>query len=295
MVQVTELGYLGIGVKSLGDWKGFASEIVGLEVVDGETSDRCYLRADNWHHRLIVDEDGTDDLGYLGFRVSGADEFREMARQLADAGVKARIGTDEEARERHVLEVMKLEDPSGNRLEIFHGPHIQPHKPFHPGRRMHGRFKTGDGGLGHLILRETVGFDKTYQFYRLLGMRGGVEYRIPVPGRPRALEILFMHCNIRDHTVAFGLPDGKRINHLMLEVEEFDDVGLCYEVVKENKVPVGIAPGRHANDHMWSFYFVNPSGWMIETGWGGRPATHQSEYYERDLYGHERQVSGPRS
>ena len=54
-----------------------------------------------------------------------------------------------EAYERHVLEVMMLQDPSGYPIEIFHGPHVQADKPSYPGRRMHGRFKTGDGGLGH--------------------------------------------------------------------------------------------------------------------------------------------------
>ena len=287
MVQVTELGYMGLGVKDLAQWKDFASKILGLEVTDEGEPGRCYFRMDYWHHRFIVDEDGTDDLNYLGFRVAGTEEFRQMHRQLTEAGIKVRIGSPEEADERRVLEVMKLNDASGYPIEIFHGPQVQADKPFHPGRRMHGRFKTGDGGLGHLIQRETVGFEKTYEFYKLLGMRGGVEYKIALPGMPRPFELMFLHCNSRDHTLAFGPPGEKRINHLMIEVENFDDVGLAYEVVQQNGVPVAIAPGRHANDHMYSFYFVNPSGWMCEIGWGARAATHQSEYYQRDTYGHE--------
>ncbi|HMM14089.1 MAG TPA: VOC family protein [Parvibaculum sp.] len=287
MVQVTELGYMGLGVKDLAQWKDFASKILGLEVADEGEPGRCYFRMDYWHHRFIVDEDGTDDLNYLGFRVAGTEEFRQMHRQLTEAGIKVRIGSPEEADERRVLEVMKLNDASGYPIEIFHGPQVQADKPFHPGRRMHGRFKTGDGGLGHLIQRETVGFEKTYEFYKLLGMRGGVEYKIALPGMPRPFELMFLHCNSRDHTLAFGPPGEKRINHLMIEVENFDDVGLAYEVVQQNGVPVAIAPGRHANDHMYSFYFVNPSGWMCEIGWGARAATHQSEYYQRDTYGHE--------
>jgi 2,3-dihydroxyethylbenzene 1,2-dioxygenase len=43
---------------------------------------------------------------------------------------------------------------------------------------------------------------------------------------------------------------------------------------------------------MYSFYFRNPSGWMIEYGWGARVATHQSEYYVRDVYGHEAEDGG---
>jgi len=287
MIQVTELGYVGLGVKDLAGWKQFAAEIVGLEVADESEAARAYLRMDYWHHRIFLDEDGTDDLKVLGFRVAGAEEFRAMAAQLEEAGVAVRIAPAAEADDRRVLELMTLNDASGYPIEIFHGPQVQADKPFHPGRRMHGRFKTGAGGLGHLIQRETVGFEKTYAFYRLLGLRGGVEYRMSLPGAPSPVELMFLHCNERDHTVAFGLPSRGRINHLMLEVENFDDVGLTYEVVRKAEIPVAIAPGRHANDHMYSFYFLNPSGWMIEVGWGARPASHQSEYYQRDTYGHE--------
>lgn len=287
MTQVTELGYLTLGVKDLSRWKSFAAEILGVEVTDGGREDRSYLRMDYWHHRIILEEDAADDLMVLGFRVAGQDEFREMAKRLEAAGVSLRIGTFEEAYERHVLEVMMLQDPSGYRIEIFHGPQILADKPFHPGRRMHGSFKTGTGGLGHVMIRESVGQEKTYAFYKLLGMRGGVEYRIPVPGLNRPADLVFLHCNDRDHTLAFSGPGKKRINHLMFEVENIDDVGLAYETVKKAGIPVGIEPGRHANDQMYSFYFMNPSGFMSEIGWGARPSTHQSEYYQRDTFGHQ--------
>jgi len=287
MAQITELGYVALGVKDLAAWKRFAAEIVGLEVSDEGEAGRAYLRMDYWHHRIILDEDGSDDLNTLGFRVAGQEEFRAMHRHLADAGVAVGIAPPNEADDRRVLELMKLNDASGYPIEIFHGPQVQADKPFHPGRRMHSRFKTGDGGLGHLIQKQTVGLDKTYAFYRLLGLRGGIEYKMNIPGAPGPMELMFLHCNPRDHTVAFGPPSKKRINHLMLEVESLDDVGLTYEIVRKAGVEIALTPGRHANDHMYSFYFVNPSGWMIEVGWGARPATHQSEYYQRDTYGHE--------
>jgi 2,3-dihydroxybiphenyl 1,2-dioxygenase len=290
MVQVTELGYMGIGVKDLDEWKNFAANIAGMEVVDEGDRDRCYLRMDYWHHRLILDRDGRDDLNYLGLRVAGPEEFAQMQRQLAEAGIKFRVGDNDEARDRRVLELLKLDDPDGNPLEIFHGPEVQFSKPFHPGRGMHGRFKTGTGGLGHCILREKDS-KAAYRFYTHLGMRGSLEYRVPM-GK-QTMEITFMHCNDRDHSIAFGLPGGdRRINHLMVEVDCFDDVGLTYDLVRKNNIPVTITPGKHSNDHMFSFYFRNPSGWIWEYGWGARAATHQSEYYGGDMFGHEFQAGG---
>ncbi|HTU11522.1 MAG TPA: VOC family protein [Allosphingosinicella sp.] len=289
MAKVTELAYLKIGVSSLSQWKQFASEILALEVVDDpQRADRAFLRMDYWHHRLVLEENGVDDLMVHGMRVAGPDQFEIMARQLREAGVEVRIGTLDEALERHVLEVMMLKDPNGMDVEIFHGPHVQVEKPFYPGRGMHGGFKTGEAGIGHLMLFGTATNDQLYKFYRLLGMTGSVEYRVQLPHPPHVGELLFMKCNQRQHTLSFGVPAGKkRINHLMFEVENMDDVSLTYQKVQQAGLKVAITPGRHANDQMYSFYFINPSGFMSEIGWGARLAQAQSEYYDPDTYGHQ--------
>jgi 2,3-dihydroxybiphenyl 1,2-dioxygenase len=290
MIQVTELGYMGLGVKDLEAWKHFAADILALEVVDDGESDRCYLRMDYWHHRFVLHADGSDDLAYLGFRVAGADEFAQMQKQLDEARIPFRVGSLEEAEERRVLEVMKLADPDGNPVEIFHGPLIKFSRPFHPGRGMHGRFVTGSGGLGHCIIRQRDAAAGV-RFYQALGMRGGVEYKIGA-GK-RSVQLHFMHCNERDHSVAWGVgaPD-KRLNHVMIEADTLDDVGLTHDAVRRAKIPVHIQLGKHSNDHMYSFYMRSPSGWMIEYGCGARPATHQSEYYTEDFFGHTPEAGG---
>lgn len=291
MVQVTELGYFGIGVTDLAAWKQFARDILGLEVVEeaGE-SDRVYLRMDSWHHRFVLHAGGDDDVAYLGFRVAGAEELGEMQKQLANAGIAYRVASLAEAEERRVLELIKLADPEGTPIEIFHGPLVRPSQPFHPGRGMHGKFVTGSGGAGHCILRQRDS-DAALRFYQALGMRGGVEYKFG--SGPQALQLRFMHCSPRDHSVAWGLGSGdKRLNHVMLEVDNLDDVGLTHDLVRKAKIPVATQLGKHANDQMFSFYFKSPSGFQIEYGFGGRTATHQSEYYDRDVYGHAPESGG---
>lgn len=289
-VSVTELGYMGLSVSDVEAWKTFARDVLALQVVDEGERDRCYLRMDYWHHRFVLHGGGNDDLAYLGFRVAGPDEFAEMQKQLADAGIQYRVAPIEEAEERRVLELIKLADPDGNPIEIFHGPLVQYSKPFHPGRGMHGRFVTGAGGLGHCIIRQRDA-EAGVRFYQALGMRGGVEYKFG--SGHRALQLRFMHCNTRDHSVAWGIgsPD-KRLNHIMLEVDNLDDVGLTHDLVRKTKIPVHIQLGKHSNDHMYSFYFRSPSGFMIEYGFGARPATHQSEYYGDDFYGHAPEQGG---
>jgi 2,3-dihydroxybiphenyl 1,2-dioxygenase len=285
MAGITELGYVRFGVSDLAEWQTFATDILALEVVAEDEPDTLYLRSDSWHHRIILEQTGEDDLVGAGLRVAGAEEFLEMQQRLQTAGVAFELGTLELAQKRRVLDIMTLVDPANNPIEIFHGPQVDAHKPFHPSRGMFGKFVTGDGGVGHMILR-TQGLDQSYEFYKLLGMRGGVEYKFPTPDGGAA-EVMFMHCNSRDHSVAFGPPSKKSINHLMIEVDNIDDVFLTHEKVQASKYPVMISLGKHANDHMFSFYFATPSKWLIELGTSGRPATHQSEYFTRDMYGHE--------
>jgi 2,3-dihydroxyethylbenzene 1,2-dioxygenase len=286
MTGVTELGYMTLGVSDLDAWKTFAAQVLGLEVVPSQDPDTCHLRMDYWRRRVTLVRHAADDLLITGLRLAGQDEFREMAARLEAAGVPFRIGSQAEAEARFVLEVMMLADPNGHAIELFHGPLVQFDKPFHPGRPMHGRFKTGHGGLGHIMQSQTAGFDETYAFYRLLGMRGGIEYKMAIPGVPEPIPLMFLHCNERQHTLAFSGPGPKRINHVMFEVENMADVGLAHDLVTRSGLPVVIQPGSHANDQMFSFYFKNPSGFMNEIGWGGRPSQAQSEYYEGDSFGH---------
>jgi len=289
MTGITELGYVRIGVSDLGAWHKFCSELLGLEVHEDSEADRLYVRNDQWHHRIIIEKDESDDLLAAGLRVAGPAEFMDMQSVLKANDVPFTVADTATVQDRHVLELMFINDPDGTSLEIFHGPQVDPHRPFYPGRGMYGKFKTGDGGLGHMML---VSKDQkaSYDFYKMLGMRGSVEYKVPLPDQ--TIELLFMHCNSRDHTFAFGLPSKGRINHLMLEVDNLDDVYLTYELVKKAGVDIAIMPGKHANDQMFSFYCISPSGFQIEIGWGARDASHQSEYYTGDTYGHEFTPSG---
>lgn len=288
MSAVTELGYIRLGVSNLDEWKNFARDILALEVCDDpDNPKRASLRMDYWHHRFILEEDGTDDLLAAGMRVAGPVEFKAIQAILTENDIPFVVGDEAMRVDRQVLEVMQLNDPAGNPLEIFHGPRVDAHLPFYPGRRMHGKFVTEVGGLGHMILGHQ-GLDPIHAFYSLLGMRGSIEYKIPFTPEFTA-EIMFMHCSERDHSLAFGLPppEGKRINHIMIEVDNLDDVMVAYELVKQSKYPVAVDIGKHANDGMFSFYFVGPSGWQIEIGFDGQPATHQSEYFVGDTYGHK--------
>jgi 2,3-dihydroxyethylbenzene 1,2-dioxygenase len=192
MAAVTELGYLGFTITDVAAWRAFASDVAGLEVYDDGEDDRFYLRMDYWRHRMVMHKGDVDDLAYAGWRVADAEALAEIKAQLDRAGFAYRVGTLAEAVERRVLGLIKLDDPSGNPVEIFHGPLVQSHLPFHPGRRMHGKWVTGAQGLGHLLVR-SENTEETYRFYSTLGLKGNIQYHLNTPWGVAAP--VFMHCN----------------------------------------------------------------------------------------------------
>ncbi|RLA43669.1 MAG: 2,3-dihydroxybiphenyl 1,2-dioxygenase [Gammaproteobacteria bacterium] len=291
MVGVIELGYLGLNVTDINAWREYATSCIGLEIAESDQDDRFYLRMDQQHHRITVFQSDQDDMAYMGWRVKGLEEFKTMIQQLTDAGVEHRVATPEETQERHVLGLIKLNDPSGTANEIYYSPQVDVMKPFHPGRPMYGKFVTGDQGLGHVLIRSDDN-EAMYNFYKLLGLFGSIEYRIDMPDGAVA-QPLFMSCNDRQHSIAFGLPGMvERLNHLHLQYTEFDDLGISHETIRNKGIDVAMQLGKHANDQLYTFYSATPSGWLMELGWGNYMKPEAQEHYKGDIFGHAVEASG---
>ena len=291
MTKVIELGYLGFNASNLDEWHDFATQCVGLEVATDTNEDCLFLRMDNHHHRLAIHQSDEDDMSYMGWRVATEQDLHAMAKKLADAGVEYRMASVEEIRERRVLGLIKLHDPSGIPTEIFWSPQVDVMKPFHPPRPMYGKFITGSQGLGHVLIRADDN-EATYKFYELLGLSGSVEYRIAMPNGAVAQPI-FMTCNDRQHNIAFGLPGTeKNINHLMLEYDHLNDLGISHDKVRSEGIDVALQLGMHANDKLYTFYCASPSKWLLELGFGEDYKPLAQEHYIGDIFGHHIEKSG---
>ena len=88
-------------------------------------------------------------------------------------------------------------------------------------------FKTGEMGLGHVVLY-TPSLDESVRFYRdLLGFRVSdfTEVRVPGGQAPPGIPAL----QPRQHSIALIEAEGvpKRINHFTLECNSLNDVGIA--------------------------------------------------------------------
>ncbi len=271
MARVAQLGYIGLGVSNVDEWEQFATGVLGLQAHTRDPDGSLLLRMDDYHHRFIVSPGDADDLTLVGWEVADEETLTAMGDQLSANNIAVEWGSPEEAEARRVVGLLKLQDPNGLATEIFYGPLVGVDKPFQSPRPISG-FTTGEMGLGHITV--TVdSLEQSLHFYRdVLGFRLSDWVR-PQPERGVAstLNLAFLHCNPRHHSMAFWegkMP--KRMHHFMLQLQSLDDVGATYDLCQSKEVPIDMTLGRHTNDLMLSFYLKTPSGFSVEYGWGAR-------------------------
>src|SRR5215218_1232618 len=280
---IEALGYIGVRAKDLGDWASYGANFLGLQRIDKSRSTLAF-RMDDRKQRLVVDADGGQGIGFFGWEVLDAAGLDAMAARIEAAGTRVARGSRALADERRVKDLIVLNDPAGNRLEIFHGAETTT-DPFNPGRAISG-FCTGPLGMGHAVLHcEKIG-DILPFYVDILGFKLSDYFTKPFAA-------YFFHVNPRHHSVAF-IESGKvGIHHLMVETCYLDDVGQCYDIAQQTPEMIATTFGRHYNDQVHSFYSWSPSKFMFEYGWGGRTIDTENWTPEiitqgPSLWGHER-------
>ena len=289
--SVRSLGYIGVGVSSLDAWHAYVTGVLGFEWGPTLKDGSCLVRMDDHRQRLVLTPTGEDDIVFAGWEVRDAAELREIEAHLSRQGVGVSRGGAALAAVRGVEELLVLRDCDGLATEIYFGPQIETRKPFMPSQPLAG-FKTGELGLGHIVLR-VADTSRSEAFYRdALGLRI-TDYINLELGPGFQTKAAFLRCNARHHSLALvSAPLPKRLLHFMAEVGQLDEVGLAIERAHEAKVRIAATLGRHTNDRMVSFYMESPSGFEVEYGCSGRlideSAWHLEVFDKAEIWGHRR-------
>lgn len=264
--DVVGLGYIVISAEDLDAWEEFAAGVLGLHAELrhdlGPHRGSLYLRMDSRSWRIGIETGPDGGLVALGFEVSGPEALRRVFAKLVAAGFAPECSPDLASR-RRVQGVVRVADPSGHPLEFFWGASTSGAPFVSPTRT---EFVTGTLGMGHVVVL-AGDVDATNGFYvNTLGfdMRGTVS--------EGSATFYFVSPNERHHSLAFGAVPGvdPRLDHIMVEVDDIDSVGLAMDRAVEAGAPVPLGLGRHTNDGALSFYCESPSGLVVEYGAGGR-------------------------
>ncbi|RVW06600.1 iron-dependent extradiol dioxygenase HsaC [Rhodococcus spongiicola] len=269
---IRSLAYMRIEATDMAAWREYGLKVLGMVEGKGTNPDALYLRMDDFPARLVIVPGERDRLQVSGWETANQAELQEVRDNLRAAGVPFKEGTADQLADRRVVEMITFEDTSGNTLEVFHGAALEHRRVVSPYGH---KFVTGEQGLGHVVLT-TNDDEASLRFYRdVLGFKLRDSMRLPpqLVGRAEDGEpawLRFLGCNPRHHSLAFlPLPNPTGIVHLMVEVENSDDVGLCLDRALRKNVKMSATLGRHVNDLMLSFYMKTPGGFDVEFGCEG--------------------------
>ncbi|MCY4427260.1 MAG: VOC family protein [Halieaceae bacterium] len=273
-MNVRSLGYVWIESTDPGKWLEYATEVLGMAVAEPRGGAVLYLRMDERPFRLAIVKGATDSLQLCGWELLDEADFTSAKSELDAASVSWEQGSAEEIRSRRVRDLIRLQDPAGNSLELYHGGDLDYAKFVSP--QGIDRFETGfngNMGFGHAVL-PAPNLQETHQFYRdLLGFGDSdyMHFHFTEDQNDPGLGLHFMHVqNPRHHSLGLfqGESPGNCV-HLMVEVMEVDEVGYCLDRALQKEIPITSTLGRHTNDRMLSFYMLTPGGFSMEFGCQG--------------------------
>jgi 2,3-dihydroxybiphenyl 1,2-dioxygenase len=261
-MSVKALGYLRVETEHTDAWVTLATSVLGMACGSNSAGVTAGLRMDDRLQRLVLERGPKDGVAAIGWEVADEKTWTVVAERIEKAGVGVTELDPEAAAAVGARGVVRCLSPAGLPLEIFYGGHVEPVEKFVSPLGV--AFRTGELGMGHITVFVEE-FDEELVFYHdVLGMH--LRELIEVD-----LDVAFLGCNPRQHAVGIARsPSGSFFDHVMIEVEELDDVGRAYDRCRSGAAPVSMTLGRHWNDRMFSFYLITPSGFRIEYGWGGR-------------------------
>ena len=270
-MDIRGLGYVTVRSSDLAQWRHYASQVLGMMVVEDERGERLFLKMDERPYRIPVQHSAQDGFGACGWEVAGQAAFDQAVAELHAAGVVVEQGSAEQAALRQVQALALFADPDGNRHELYWGPRQDFARFVSP---VGVRGFVSDGlGMGHVVLPAPT-FDRCRDFYEQVmgfGLSDLMKVRFtPDPAEPEK-RIHFMHCNNgRHHSLAiFECPVPSGCVHMMVEVAGLEDVGRALDRMHANGVKLSATLGQHTNDQMISFYMKTPSGFDLEYGCDG--------------------------
>lgn len=267
----SNLGYFVFNASNLKAWKEFAVDIIGMQLADEQAGSRLQLRLDDQAQRFIFQQSDEDDLAAVGWAFDTEQDLENIVAHIENEGVFIERASNELCVNRCVEKLYTCIDPNGVQHELYFGPAFAALKEPFSSPVLLGGFVAGKLGAGHYVSVTQDAAATEHFFFNILCLRLSDYIRAELgPGGP-LLDTSFLHTKTgRHHSAAFAvMPFPKKLHHVMVQVENMNDVGLAYDRCKQAGLPIVMELGHHPNDQMFSFYVQTPGGFVLEFGWGG--------------------------
>ncbi len=258
MADLHDIRYVRIGSDDLDTSVRFATEVLGLELVERDQSS-AYLRGDDREHNVCYTK-GRSSGHVAGFEVRSIDDLDRAAAEFEQAGVPVRAGNAEERERRRVGALITVKDPTGNTIDLVARPH-------HSGRRYVPHRDAGITSFSHIGMR-TADPRRDEAFWTSL-LSAKVSDWI---GDAALLRIDDVHHKIALFPSAFA-----GIQHVNFQVDSHDDVMRSFYHLQKQNVRIVFGPGRHPTSGARFLYFQGPDDMIYEYSTGVRLITAEDE------------------
>src|SRR5688572_33290398 len=102
---IEALGYIGVRAKDLGDWASYGANFLGLQRIDKSRSTLAF-RMDDRKQRIVVDADGGQGIGFIGWGVACAAALDALVALLEGVGTNGAGGSGTQADAPHVKDLV---------------------------------------------------------------------------------------------------------------------------------------------------------------------------------------------
>jgi 2,3-dihydroxy-p-cumate/2,3-dihydroxybenzoate 3,4-dioxygenase len=247
--DLNDIRYVRIGCDDLDASIRFATEILGLELMDRDRN-AAYLRGDDRDHNICYTR-GSDSGQATGWEVESLAALDAAGASLEAAEVNVRAGTETERAQRRVRGLLVVTDPTGNTIELVARPDAC-------GRRYYGTRDAGINAFSHVGLRTTnAPADEAFWIENL-----GAKVSDWI-GEAALIRINEVHHNVALFPSAYA-----GIQHVNFQVDEVDDIMRSFYFLQQRNVKIVFGPGRHPTSGARFLYFQGPDSFCM---WGSRP------------------------
>lgn len=258
MADLHDIRYVRIGSDDLDESVRFATDILGLELVERER-DAAYMRGDDRDHNIVYVKGGA--AGHVaGFEVATVAALDAAAVEFDQAGIAVRAGTSEECERRRVGAMITIQDPTGNVIDLVA-------RPAASGRRYYGSRDAGITSFSHIGLRTAD--PKADEAFWTGHLGAKVSDWI---GDAALIRIDDVH-----HKIALFPSTFAGVQHINFQVATHDDIMRSFYHLKKHNVRIAFGPGRHPTSGARFLYFYGPDGMIYEYSTGVRLITAEDE------------------
>ncbi len=251
MIEIVDIRYCRLGTPDPAGAVRFATEMIGLELVE-RANGTAYVRCDDRDHNICYFEGDPADQT-LGLEVRTFDELDAAEHALQAAGFETRRGSDDEAAARRCLGFVNFNDPTGNSIDLVV-------RPFHSGTRYFPSREAGITEFSHVGLK-TTDAPRDEEFWTSQFNFRANDW---IGGAP------LMSFDAVHHRIALFPTDRAGIQHINFQTETLDDIMRSYYFFRDRQIRINFGPGRHATSGAMFLYYEGPDNMTYEYSSGVR-------------------------